>query len=147
MQVFGEHAGGAGARACLPIAHSGPVVGADLYKVCDLRLNRLPLDIRVAETGIQKHRRISEPATVDMHPVATDVHEAARHGIRFPFMNETEVLVQEAAERRGQNQEGETESNAPQAVSKHPGHRGVTACDCYRDSKQNASLSSEPTRW
>jgi hypothetical protein len=93
MQLFGEHAGGAGARACLAIAHSGPVVGADLYKFRDLRLNRLPLNIRVAETGIQKHRRISEPGTVDMHPVATDVHEVARHRIRSPFTNETKVLV------------------------------------------------------
>jgi hypothetical protein len=70
-----------------------------LDKFCDLPLNRLPLDIRVAETGIQKHRRISEPGTVDMHPVATDVHQAARHEIRSPFTNETKVLVHEAAER------------------------------------------------
>jgi hypothetical protein len=80
MQLFGEHAGGAGARACLAIAHSGPVVGADLYKFRDLRLNRLPLNIRVAETGIQKHRRISEPGTVDMHLVAPTSTRRPRTG-------------------------------------------------------------------
>ena len=116
-------------------------------KFRDLRLNRLPLDIRVAETGIQKHRRISEPGTVDMHPVAPTSTRRPGTGFAARFTNETKVLVQEAAEMRGQNQDGETESNAPQPVSKRPGHRGVTACDCFRDSKQNASLSSEPTRW
>src|SRR5205807_3163735 len=56
------------------------IIGADAREACHCWLDLTPIKRGSAQSRIENHRWTACPCTVDMEPVAPDIHQFARRG-------------------------------------------------------------------
>ena len=77
MQFFHYLLAGARAWSALTPAVARSIIGADACEACHCWLNLAPIERGSSQSRIENHRWTACAGTVDMEPVAPDIHEFA----------------------------------------------------------------------
>src|SRR5690349_4346797 len=81
MQFFDDLLAGARTWPALTPAIACSVIGADASEACHCWLDEAPIKGGSSQSRIENHRGTARPGTVDVEPVAPDIHQFAWRGV------------------------------------------------------------------
>src|ERR1051326_4924333 len=81
MQFFDDLLAGARTWPALAPSVARSVIGADACEACHPWLDLAPIKRGSSQSCIENHRWTARPGTVDVEPVAPDIHEFAWSGV------------------------------------------------------------------
>jgi hypothetical protein len=81
MQFFYYLLAGARTWPCIAPAIACSIIGADACEACHAGLDEAPIKGGSSQSRIENHRGTARPGTVDVEPVAPDIHEFACSGV------------------------------------------------------------------